>query len=82
MHTATPARKPNPNIIGKALILDEYNVHFDDRRYWTTGKTGHSIHDGTAVEEYRDDADHRIWKDAENNVHADSHDDLMRFRRG
>lgn len=82
----TTQRKPavldaHPNVIGRAEVLDEYTVCFDTREYIVTGKTGHSIHDGTPVEEYHhDETGHRIWKDAQDRVHADSHSDAMEYR--
>jgi hypothetical protein len=29
------------------------------------------MHHGTPVAEYRDETDHRVWKDDQNRVHAD-----------
>lgn len=70
----------HPNVIGLAVIVDEYTIRFDLRDYLTTGKTGHSVHDGIAVEEYvHEQSGGRVWKDAQNRVHADSHDDLMSY---
>ncbi|MEK7888240.1 hypothetical protein AAB992_14065 [Burkholderia contaminans] len=71
---------PHPDVIGHASLIDAITMGFDGRHYRRTGKQGHSLYDSTPVAEYSDDAGHRIWIDPLSRVHADSHDDAVRYR--
>ena len=72
----------HPNVIGRATVIGEYRISFDGREYIVTSKSGNSIHDRTPVEEYHHaESGHRVWKDLQDRVHADSHSDAMAYRR-
>lgn len=78
-----PALDPHPNVIGKAENVQKHQFDFDGKTYHKTGKEGHSMHDNTAVAEYEHPASgHRVWKDESGRVHADSHEEARKYRKG
>lgn len=80
---AKPGLDPHPNVIGKAEKGDKRSMHFDGKQYHATGKTGHSFHDNTAVAEYEHpESGHRVWRDGQDRVHADSTEEAKKARGG
>jgi hypothetical protein len=78
-----PALDPHPNVIGKATDVSKSGMFmkFGGKSYASTGKSGKSLHDGTPVEEYKhEDSGHRVWKDAQHRVHADSAEEAKKVR--
>jgi hypothetical protein len=78
-----PALDAHPNVIGKATDVSKSGMFmkFGGKSYASTGKSGKSLHDGTPVEEYKhEDSGHRVWKDAQHRVHADSAEEAKKVR--
>ena len=74
---------PHPNVIGKAEKGDKRTMHFGGKQYHATGKTGHSFHDQTEVAEYEHpETGHRVWRDKQDRVHADSKEEAKKARGG
>lgn len=77
-----PALDAHPNVIGKASNEKEHSFDFGGKSYKATGKEGHSFHDSTPVAEHESDDGHRVWKDGQGRVHADSAEEAKKVRGG
>jgi len=83
------ARQSHPNVIGVADGLDDHpekasGFTFEGRRYYSTGKSGNSLHDGTPVREFEAGKEHnyhRAWLDHSGRVHADDITEAARYRK-
>lgn len=73
---------PHPNVIGKAENDKGHTFDFGGKRYHATGKDGHSMHDSTPVVEHESEDGHRVWKDGQGRVHADSAEEAKKARGG
>jgi len=86
--TKTQAKDPHPNVIGRAEKMDDKDAakasqfHFGGKKYYSTGKKGDSVHDGTPTREFEHkESGHRTWLDDKGRVHADSNEEAKQYRK-